>query len=93
MKLEGKVAVITGGNSGIGRATAALLAEEGAAIVVTGRNTERGEKVAEEINEAGGRALFVQADVRLAEDCRRVVEQTLERFGRIGGICQRGYVF
>ena len=83
MKLEGKVALITGGNSGIGRATAALLAKEGAAVVLTGRNQERGEEVAQAINEAGGTAMFLRSDVRVADECRRAVEQTLERFGRI----------
>ena len=83
MRLDGKVALITGGNSGIGRATAALFAEEGAAVVLTGRNRERGEQVAQAINDAGGKAMFIRADVRVAEDCRQAVEQTLERFGRI----------
>jgi NAD(P)-dependent dehydrogenase (short-subunit alcohol dehydrogenase family) len=83
MKLDGKVALITGGNSGIGRATAALLAKEGAAVVLTGRNQERGEEVARGIKEDGGEALFIRSDVRLPEDCRQAVEQTLERFGRI----------
>lgn len=83
MKLEGKVALITGGNSGIGQATAALLAREGAAVVVTGRNQARGEQVAQAITDAGGTAIFLRADVRVADECRRVVEQTLERFGRI----------
>jgi NAD(P)-dependent dehydrogenase (short-subunit alcohol dehydrogenase family) len=83
MKLEGRVALITGGTSGIGRATALLLAEEGAAVAITGRSRERGEEVVRIITESGGRALFLQADVRLAEDCRRAVEATLERFGRI----------
>jgi NAD(P)-dependent dehydrogenase (short-subunit alcohol dehydrogenase family) len=83
MKLKGKVAVITGGTSGIGTASATLLAEEGAAVVLTGRNRERGEQVAQAIKEAGGEALFVQADVRIGEDCQRVVEETLDRFGRI----------
>ena len=83
MKLDGKVALITGGSSGIGSATAALLAEEGAAVVLTGRSKERGEQVALAINEAGGKAMFIRADVRVADDCQKAVEQTLERFGRI----------
>ena len=93
MKLDGKVALITGGNSGIGSATAALLAKEGAAVVLTGRNQERGEQVAQAINDAGGKAMFVRSDVRIAEDCRRAVEQTLERFGRIDVLFNNAGVF
>lgn len=83
MKLEGRVAVITGGTSGIGRATSALLASEGATVVLTGRSQERGEQVARVITGAGGKAMFLRADVRLAEDCRQVVDRTLESFGQI----------
>ena len=93
MKLDGKVALITGGNSGIGRATAALFAKEGAAVVLTGRNQERGEQVARAINETGGRAMFVCSDVRVAADCRQAVEQTLERFGRIDVLFNNAGVF
>jgi NAD(P)-dependent dehydrogenase (short-subunit alcohol dehydrogenase family) len=93
MKLEGKVALITGGNSGIGSATAALLAKEGAAVVLTGRNQERGEQVAQSINDAGGKAMFIRSDVCIAEDCRRAVEQTLEQFGRIDVLFNNAGVF
>jgi len=93
MKLDGKVALITGGNSGIGSATAALLAKEGAAVVLTGRNQERGEQVAQAINDAGGKAMFIRSDVRIAEDCRRAVEQTLEQFGRIDVLFNNAGVF
>jgi len=93
MKLEGKVALITGGNSGIGSATATLFAEEGAAVALTGRNQERGEEVARGINDAGGRAMFIRADVRVAEDCRRAVQKTLERFGRIDVLFNNAGVF
>jgi len=93
MKLEGKVALITGGNSGIGSATAALLAKEGAAVVLTGRNQERGEQVAQAINDAGGKAMFVRSDVRVADDCRHAVEKTLEQFGRIDVLFNNAGVF
>jgi NAD(P)-dependent dehydrogenase (short-subunit alcohol dehydrogenase family) len=83
MKLDGKVALITGGNSGIGSATAALLAKEGAAVAITGRNSKRGEEVARAINESGGKAMFIRSDVCVAADCRQAVDETLERFGGI----------
>jgi NAD(P)-dependent dehydrogenase (short-subunit alcohol dehydrogenase family) len=93
MKLHGKVALITGGNSGIGSATAALFAKEGAAVVITGRNKERGEQVVQAINDAGGEAMFLTADVRFADDCRQAVEQTLERFGKIDVLFNNAGVF
>ncbi|MGD8360069.1 MAG: SDR family NAD(P)-dependent oxidoreductase [Gemmatimonadota bacterium] len=93
MKMDGKVALITGGTSGIGKATATLFAKEGAAVALTGRNRERGEEVARGINQGGGNALFIQADVRLADDCRRAVELTLERFGRIDVLFNNAGVF
>ena len=93
MKLDGKVVLITGGTSGIGRATAVLLAKEGAAVVLTGRNQERGEQVARAINDDGGKAMFIRSDVRLADECRQAVEQTLERFGRIDVLFNNAGVF
>ena len=93
MKLEGRVALITGGNSGIGSASAALLAQEGAAVAITGRNEERGAQVEQAINDAGGTAMFIRADVRFAEDCRQAVELTLERFGRIDVLFNNAGVF
>jgi len=83
MRLEGRVALITGGTSGIGSATAERFAREGAAVAITGRSTERGEQVVETIVANGGEAMFIQTDVRLADDCRRAVDETLARFGKI----------
>jgi len=82
-RLAGKVALITGGTSGIGRASAVRFAREGAAVVLTGRSEERGESVVREISAEGHRARFVRADVTSAEDCRRSVEETLAAFGRL----------
>ena len=93
MRLEGKVALITGGTSGIGSATAERFAGEGAAVAIIGRNTERGEQVVETIVAKGGEALFVRADVRFADQCRNAVEQTLERFGRIDVLFNNAGVF
>lgn len=83
MKLADKVAIITGGNSGIGKATAVLFAKEGARICITGRNEERCREVVDGINETGGRAIFVIADVRSPDECRKTVEATLEAFGKV----------
>ena len=83
MRLDGKVGLITGGTAGIGSATAVRFAREGASVALTGRNAERGEAVAQSIVDAGGEAIFIRSDVRIAEDCKQAVEQTLERFGRI----------
>ncbi len=83
MRLKGKVALITGGTLGMGRATAILFAREGAAVAVTARNEGPGREVVSAIEKEGGRAIFVRSDVRVAADCRRVVEATIEAFGRI----------
>ncbi len=80
--LTGKVAVVTGASRGIGRQTALTLAGAGAAVVVTSRG-DAAEAVAAEITAASGQALAVAADVSDAEAVQRVIETTLERFGRI----------
>jgi len=93
MRLEGKVALITGGTSGIGSATAIRFAAEGATVAITGRNSERGEQVVQDIVANGGEALFIRSDVRSSEDCRHAVDQTLERFGKIDVLFNNAGVF
>jgi len=93
MRLEGKVALITGGTSGIGSATAVRFTREGAAVAITGRNTERGEQVVQNMVAHGGQALFIRSDVRFPDDCRRAVEQTLEHFGKIDVLFNNAGVF
>lgn len=83
MQLANKVALITGGGAGIGRATALLFAREGAAVVVADVNQQSGRAVVGEIVQAGGRAAFEPADVTCSADCRRVVERALREFGKI----------
>lgn len=93
MRLAGKVALITGGTSGIGRATALLFAREGARVAITGRDQARGREVAADIDQAGGAAIFIRSDVRLADDCRRAVEETLRAFGRLDILFNNAGVF
>jgi len=93
MRLKGKVALITGGTSGIGSATAERFASEGAAVAITGRNAERGEQVVQAIVANGGEALFIRSDARLAKECRQAVDQTLERFGKIDVLFNNAGVF
>jgi len=83
MRLENRAALVTGGTSGIGEATCLLFGREGASVAVVGRNTERGKSVAKRISDAGGNAIFIQADVRKSDDCRTAVDRTLETFGRL----------
>ena len=93
MRLNDKVALVTGGTSGIGEATALLFAKEGADVAITGRNPQRGAAVVERIKEIGSGAIFMQADVSSAGDCRRVVEQTMEAFGRLDVLFNNAGVF
>jgi NAD(P)-dependent dehydrogenase (short-subunit alcohol dehydrogenase family) len=83
VKLSERVAIITGGTSGIGRATAILFAQEGAKVVIAGRNVQRGRKVAAEIKERGGEAIFVKTDVSKSQDVKVLVQMTVERYGRV----------
>jgi NAD(P)-dependent dehydrogenase (short-subunit alcohol dehydrogenase family) len=82
-RFEGRVALITGGGSGIGRATAVRLAAEGAAVAVVDIRPERAEKVRKEIEAAGGRAIAVAADVTKATEAERMVVEVMEAFGRL----------
>src|SRR5215472_11223762 len=105
MRLKHKVALITGGTSGIGEATALLFAKEGAQVAITGRNLERGAAVAQRIEylrrespswqnrPAEGQPLFVRADVSVASDCQRAVDETMRTFGRLDILFNNAGVF
>jgi NAD(P)-dependent dehydrogenase (short-subunit alcohol dehydrogenase family) len=82
-RFTGKVALVTGGTSGIGRATAVAFAREGARVVVSGRREKEGLAVVEEITAGGGTAHFVQADVAKEADVKRLVEATVAKYGRL----------
>jgi NAD(P)-dependent dehydrogenase (short-subunit alcohol dehydrogenase family) len=81
--LEGKVGLVTGGTSGIGRETALLLAKSGVKVVVAGRREKEGNQTVELIREAGREGLFVRADVSKAEEVEALVQKAVERFGRL----------
>ena len=82
-KLSGKVALITGGTSGIGAATAALFAAEGSDVVITGRRAALGERLVEVLRQEGIRSAFIQADHSRLEDCEHAVSETVRLLGRI----------
>ncbi|MDO8617169.1 MAG: glucose 1-dehydrogenase [Dehalococcoidia bacterium] len=82
-KLDGKTAIVTGGGSGIGRATASLFAQEGARIVVADWNEESAQAAAREIETAGGKAVAVKADVSRPEDVQRMIQAALDTYGRL----------
>lgn len=83
MRLEGKVAIVTGAASGIGRGIACCMAEEGADVVIADIDMENASKVAEEVKAFGRRALVVEADVTQKEEAEKVVESTMNTFGKI----------
>lgn len=82
-RLDGKVALITGGNSGIGKAAALAFGKAGGRVVVAARRSKEGEEVAREVRDAVGEAAFVRADVTREADVQGLVSETLERFGRL----------
>lgn len=83
MKLKDKVAIVTGGNAGIGKGIALMFAREGAKVCISGRNVGRGEKSAAELRELGTDAFFVQMDVARSEDMQSLIKQTVEKFGKL----------
>ncbi|KCZ73594.1 dehydrogenase of unknown specificity, short-chain alcohol dehydrogenase like [Candidatus Methanoperedens nitroreducens] len=81
--LRGKVALVTGGSLGIGRACALVFAREGAKVVVADVMVEDGERVVQEINEAGGEAIFVRTDVSMAVEVETLINTVIKTYGRL----------
>lgn len=92
LSLEGKVAVITGAASGIGRGIASRLSEMGAAVVLLDIDQQRGQAATAEIASQGGKELFIPTDVRSAQDCKRAIAETLQAFGKIDILCNNAGV-
>jgi NAD(P)-dependent dehydrogenase (short-subunit alcohol dehydrogenase family) len=93
MRLANQVALITGGTSGIGEATALLFAREGAQVAITGRNEKRGHAVTAAILEAGGQAIFLRTDVRKTAECERAVQETVQAFSRLDILFNNAGIF
>jgi NAD(P)-dependent dehydrogenase (short-subunit alcohol dehydrogenase family) len=81
--LKGKVAIVTGGASGIGRATALLFAREGAAVAIVDLDEPQARTGVQDIEAQGGQAIFIRCDVTRADECQHAVQATLEQFGRL----------
>jgi NAD(P)-dependent dehydrogenase (short-subunit alcohol dehydrogenase family) len=83
-QLDGRVTLITGGGSGIGRATALASAEEGATVIISDIHVKGGEETQHQIEDKGGEALFIRADVSQAADVQALVSQAIGKYGRLG---------
>lgn len=82
-KLEGKVSIITGAGSGIGKSTAILFAKEGSKVVVVDCVVEGGQKTVDLINKDGGEAIFIEADVSKSADVQRAITSTVDKYGKL----------
>ena len=92
-EFEGKVALVTGGSSGIGKATALAFARAGANVVIASRRVTEGEQTVHEICERGGDAIFVKTDVSKASEVEGLMNQTIEFYGRLDYACNNAGTF
>jgi NAD(P)-dependent dehydrogenase (short-subunit alcohol dehydrogenase family) len=90
MELDGKVAIVTGGNSGIGRAVSEVFAREKASVVIGARNVQKGNETVDAIQKKGGTAAFVRIDLRDSSQVQHLVEEAVARYGTVDVVCNCG---
>jgi len=93
MRFQGKVAIVTGGSKGIGKAIAKQLAHEGASVVINGRDMNALEEATQEIRREGGQITAIQADVSKSEDVKAMIDKVIEDYGRIDILINNAAVF
>jgi L-fucose dehydrogenase len=86
LNLKDKAVIVTGGASGIGEAIVRELAQEGAIPIIVNRGAERGKKIEDELKSQGHECLFIQAELSQEENCRTIIEKTLEKYGHIDAL-------
>jgi NAD(P)-dependent dehydrogenase (short-subunit alcohol dehydrogenase family) len=92
-RVDGKVVIVTGGATGIGRGISEVLAREGACVVIASRSEERGREAAQAILDSGGEARFVPTDITSEDDCRGVVEKAVGRYGKLDALVNNAGIF
>ena len=88
MRLQNKVAIITGGGSGIGRGTAVRFAQEGAKVMITGRRSKPIEDTVNQIKSEGGEASYLSIDVSKTDQVQHMIDQTVSKYGKLDILCQ-----
>jgi len=83
LRLQDRVAVVTGSNAGMGEGMARLFAAEGGRLVISGRDEKKGQAVVDSIVKSGGTAVFQRADVSVEADCRALIESAVKHYGQI----------
>ena len=86
LQLKNKVVIVTGGAKGIGEAISKTLAREGASVIIAGRNEADNKKTVKEIEEGGGKAHSIAVELSVTENCKKVIDKTIQQFGRIDGL-------